>query len=358
MVELMVSKSIPYSRPTICKEEMKTTLECLASDFIGHGDLALEFEKQLAKILTKGKVKATPSGTLSFFLILKLLKVKPQDEIILPSYVPKSLLNPILYLGAIPVLVDVSLQDQSPLLEEVQKKITSKTKALLVSHLFGLPVKVSVYKSLGLPIIEHATHALGAKIENQPCGSVGDYAFFSFSAHQMISTGGAGGALVCQKKEDQEALGFMLESKEEAEDEEGLLSYPFLMSNLQAAMGLSQLSRLNYFIESRKKIAQDYSDALSKAKKSISLQFIDREPVFFQYLIKPSLPLDEALEIFIKHGIEAKKPITKPLHRYLNLPPQDFPNTEQLYHENLSLPIYPTLKKKELELIVKLALQI
>lgn len=358
MVEPMASKNIPYSRPTICKEEMKTTLECLASDFIGHGDLALEFEKQLEKILTKGKVKATASGTLSFFLLLKLLKVKPQDEIILPSYVPKSLLNPILYLGAIPVPVDVSLKDHAPLLEEVQNKMTPKTKALLVSHLFGLPVKVSNYKSLGIPIIEHASHALGATIENQPCGSLGDYAFFSFSAHQMISTGGTGGGIVCQKKEDQEVLSLMLESKEETEDEEGLLSYPFLMSNLQAAMGLSQLSRLNNFIESRKKIAQDYSEALSKTKKNIPLQFIDREPVFFQYLMKPSLPLDEALEIFIKHGVEVKKPIIRPIHRYLNLPAKNFPNTEQLYHENLSLPIYPTLKKKELELIVKLALQI
>lgn len=351
----MESKGIPYSRPTIRKEELKTTLECLISDAIGPGSLAREFEKQLARYLDSGRVRTISSGTLAFFLILKLLKVKSEDEILLPSYAPASLLNPIRYLGAVPVPVDVSLTDYAPLKEEVQKKITEKTRGLLLSHLFGLPVKVSAYEDLGIPLIEHASHALGAQMEGRKCGSLADFAFFSFDASQMISTGGTGGAVVCKNKTHAEGLSALLEGEKTSKNE---VSYPFLMSDLQAAMGLSQLSQLSEFIESRKKIADYYSQALKNAEKTVPLQFIDRSRVFFQYSVGSSLPLEESLQFFKKYEIEARRPIESPLHRILGLPAKDFPHTEQIYHETLSLPIYPTLKKKEVELIAKLAVKI
>lgn len=347
---------IAYSRPTIRKEELRYTLECMISDQIAPGKLVSQFEEELKDLLQVPSLKTTSSATMAFFLILKLLDVKKGDEIILPSFLPQVLLNPIYYLEAVPVIVDVDINDYSPLLNSVKAKISSKTKALMLAHLFGIPIDISKYKELDIPIIENCSQALGAKWLDKPCGSLADFSFFSFYENKMISTGGSGGALASINPEIQEKAEALL--KENPKSTEFKLYYPFPMNDLQASMGLSQLSQLDDFISSRRKIAAFYDQALKKIKKEPLHQFKDREIIRYNYLLKPNLAVEEALNFFHQYNIEAKKPIELPLHRILNLSAQEYANTESILRETISLPIYPTLKKSEAELIKKIAVKV
>jgi dTDP-4-amino-4,6-dideoxygalactose transaminase len=350
-----MSDIIPHSRPTIRQNEMKKTLECMVADAIAPGNLVREFEVKLRKFLEVPVLRAVSSGTAAFFLILKLLNIKEGDEIILPSYVPAALLNPIYYLKATPVLVDVHPVDYAPLPDEIEKKITDKTRAILVAHLFGTPVSLKPYQEFNIPLIEDCAQSLGGSYEEKKCGQTGDYSFFSFYATKMISTGGTGGAVASQNPADQEKLDAMLGK----EDQNAFsLSYPFQMSDLQAAMGVIQLEQLEEFIQYRKKIADFYHSHLKKAGKNVSPSFLNRKSVYYRYIVKTELEIKEALQFFEQYHIEAKRPVFQPLHRYLKLPLQEFPNTEAAYRENLSIPIYPTLKKKDAELISKIAAKI
>lgn len=347
---------IPHSRPTIRQEELKKTLTCMVSDYIGPGKMVEDFERSLASYLGSPYTVAVSSGTMAFFLILKLLGIKPGDEIILPSYAPKILLNPIYYLKAHPVLVDINPEDYSPSHSHLEQKITPQTKAILTIHLFGNPIDASSYRRYGVPVIENAAQALGGHFEERPCGTLGDYSFFSFYASKMISTGGMGGAITSQDLADQERLAKLIHQKDTTDF---AVYYPFFMSDLQASMGLTQLSQLDSFIEYRQKIASFYNDRLLEAKKEPAPIFKNRRQTFFRYIFKSTrIDAEEALSLFHNYHIEAKRPIVIPLHRYLKLPPQEFPQTEMAYRENISLPIYPTLKKTEAEKIIKIAARI
>ena len=169
---------------------------------------------------------------MAFFLILKLLGIKHVDEIILPSYAPKILLNPIYYLKAHPVLVDINPEDYSPSHSHLEQKITPQTKAILTIHLFGNPIDASSYRRYGVPVIENAAQALGGHFEERPCGTLGDYSFFSFYASKMISTGGMGGAITSQDLADQERLAKLIHQKDTTDF---AVYYPFFMSDLQAS---------------------------------------------------------------------------------------------------------------------------
>lgn len=351
----MVNGFIPHSCPTIRKDEMRHTLECMVSDKIAPGRLSKEFELKLAGYIGLPYVQAVSSGSMAFFLILKLLDVKEGDEIILPSYAPAVLLNPIYYLKAVPVLVDCSLGDYAPIKEQVAEKITEKTRALLLSHLFGLPIQLESYRELNIPIIENAAQSLGAEVDEKKCGSLGDYSFFSFYASKMISTGGTGGAVGLKKKEDYEKLKKIIYPDE---SHEFSLTYPFLMNDLQASMGISQLVHIGEFIQSREKIADFYTERLKEAGKAVPGVFLGRKRIFYRYVIASEIGIDESLSIFEKYKIETKRPISLPLHRYLKLENRDFPNSEKAFRENVSIPIYPTLKKSEAEAIAKIMTKI
>jgi dTDP-4-amino-4,6-dideoxygalactose transaminase len=350
-----MDKLIPHSKPTIREEEVKSALKCMISDYIAPGNLVKEFELNLGNYLGTPYVKALSSGTLAFYTILKLLGIKKDDEIILSSYLPHILLNPIHYLEAKPVLVDIEEKGFAPRMSEIRKKITPNTKAILITHLFGIPIEIDEYKEFGVPIIENAAQALGATFGEQKCGTMGDYAFFSFYASKMISTGGMGGAIALKDPSLYEKLGYLI-SREDRTDYQ--TSYPFLLSDVQAAMGISQLKNLDTFVDKRKQIASYYSVELKKAGKVTPDEYMDRTPCFFRYLIQSSLPIEESLGFFKKYNIEAKRPIFKPLHRYLGLDHKQFPQTEKAFYETVSLPIYPTLKKTEADNVLKVACKI
>ncbi len=347
---------IPHSKPTIRKHELKNTLECMITDYIGPGNLVLEFEKKLATYLSTPFTKAVSSGTMAFFLILKLLGIGEDDEIILPSYAPHILLNPIYYLKAKPVLVDINEHDFSPSIADIGEKLTEKTKAILIVHLFGKPVQVEPYRQLGLPVIEDSAQALGAQLDETKCGNMADYSFFSFYATKMISSGGVGGAIVSKEEDDLQKLNDLINRDDR---EEFSAVYPFFMSDIQAAMGITQLEQINEFINYRQKIANFYNQKLIDAGKEVPDFNTDSNRIFYRYLMKTNdLPIEETINIFKNYNIEIKKPIYKPLHRYLKEAPMNYPNSEKIFNEYVSLPIYPTLKKADAELVAKVATKI
>ena len=162
---------------------------------IGSGFFVQKFERQISSLLgVKGAI-AMSSGTSAAYLALKALGVEADDEVILPTYTCFTLVNAVIKAGAKPVLVDNKIDilnhDLNIDPEDVATRINSKTKAMIVPHMFGTPADLKSLSGFGIPIIEDGTLSLGARYENKPVGSFGDLAIFSFNS-KMISTGKGG----------------------------------------------------------------------------------------------------------------------------------------------------------------------
>src|SRR3989338_11463137 len=183
---------IEHSKPTIGKEEQKSIVDVIKTNYLAEGKTVKEFEKELSNYIGTSGGIATSTGTLALHLALMSLDVKENDEIIAPSYVCRSVLNAILYCGAKPVLCDVDKEDYNISFEDAKRKLTKRTKAIIVSHMFGCPAEIDKFRRLGIYIIEDCAHSIGAKYKGRKVGSWGDLAIFSFEGTKYIVTGEGG----------------------------------------------------------------------------------------------------------------------------------------------------------------------
>ncbi len=354
---------IKHSNPTIKKKDLENVLKCLVSDNIGPGSLTQEFELKLLEYLGAKYGTSVSSAEAGLHLILKVLDIKPGEEIIIPSYYYTTILDVIYYVNAVPVLVDIDPGSYHPCFEHVSSKITDKTRAIIIPHLFGLPVNIKQFLNFNdITIIEDCGHSLGAEIKTQEdiseendenpgikTGNFGDYAIFSFYATRMITTG-QGGFIVCKKKKDLESIHDLIQYDER---EDYKVRYSYRLSDMQAALGLKQIDLINYFINVRREIAYIYNKKLLEVNHKIPGDYPDRPNIYYRYPIRVKLPVKEAIDLYQKQGIEVKKPVYKPLHHYLNLDKGGFPNTEEVYKNTVSVPIYPTLQPSQVDLISK-----
>ena len=355
-----MAELIKHSNPTIKKKDLENVLNCLITDEIAPGHLVSEFEDKLTSYLGAKHGLATMSAESALHLILISIGVAKDDEVILPSYYYTNILNVINYLGAKPVLADIDEGSFHISLEDVKSKISEKTKAIIIPHMFGLPVNVRPFLSLGPKIIEDCSHSLGAEIVDigegeeeeslrEKTGTLADFAFLSFYATRMITTG-QGGFLTCKtKKSYEEVLDLIMFD----ERDDYKIRYAYKLSDMQAALGIRQIDLLSYFINVRKEIASIYNKKLMEAKRKYPANFEDRPNIYYRYPIEVKVPPKEAIELYKNQGIEAKRPVYKPLHVYLDMDRKLFPNTEKAYMNTISVPIYPTLTKSSVDLISK-----
>lgn len=339
---------IHHSRPTINNSDIKAVSGVLKSAYIASGDAAREFEKRFAKFIKVNSATATNSGTSALHLALLALKVKAHDEVIIPSFVCSSVLDAVLYLGAEPKIIDIDPSDFNLSLKDTKRKINRSTKAIILPHLFGKPADIEGFLGLGIPIIENCSHSLGARYEGRPVGSFGDISIFSFYATKVITTGYGG--MVCSK--DKDLIDGIKNLIEVDERDNYTMRFNYKMSDLAASLGISQLERLKGFIARRQEIAKSYNKNL-KSKNILLPADKEKNHIYFRYVIRIKANLNKIIEALNKKGIEAKRPVFKPLHHYLGLNRRQFPNTETVFNSALSLPIYPSLKKGEAEFIVE-----
>lgn len=339
---------IHHSRPSFCKEDISLFKSIFESSQIASGVVVRDFEKKFSNYIGCSGALATNSGTSALHLSLLALGIGKSDEIIIPSYVCASVLNAINYIGAKPILVDVDYDTFNISARDTKRKLTKKTKAIIIPHMFGQPCDIDDFLKFDLPIIEDCAQSLGAKYRNRLTGSFGLISIFSFYATKLITTG-YGGMVVSNSKN---LLGKIRDLNEPDKRENYKIRYNFKMSDLQALLGINQLKNLQHFIRKRKELARTYTLALSCYDLELPVKKNNRDHIFFRYVTKTKKAA--SIKKYLKRGgIEIMPPVYKPLHRYLSMNKKNFPNTEKVYKEVVSLPIYPALKKRELLEVIR-----
>jgi len=342
--------SIPHSRPTVGEEDLQALAPVLQSGFLAQGAQVAAFEAELAKLLGVRGGVATSSGTAALHLALLALGLRRGDEVLLPSYACSALLHAVWAAGATPRPVDCDPGSFNMNPEAARKACSSRAKALIVVHAFGLPAELDDLKGLGLPLIEASAQALGATFKGRPVGGIGEAAVLSFYATKLITTGEGG--MLLSNDERILAVGRDLREYDQKEDATPRLNYK--MTDLQAALGLAQLKRLPQFLKRREQIANVYRERLSALPLEQPLLFPGR--IWYRYVVKGPGRADPFLARLQALGVEARRPVFRPLHRYLGQ--EGFPGTEEAWERAVSLPLYPSLSDEEVERVLQAAQEV
>jgi dTDP-4-amino-4,6-dideoxygalactose transaminase len=337
---------IPHSRPLIDAEDIRAVSEVLASGHVSEGEKVREFEAQIASFVGTRYGVAVSSGTAAIHAALVGLHVGKGDEVIVPSFVCAGPYMAVLHAGAIPKIVDVNTSDYNLSVATVKSGISSKTKGIILPHMFGNPAELDELLDLGVPIIEDCAQALGSKHKDRRVGSFGVLSVFSFYATKMITTGEGGMILT----NDSEIYNTVLEIREYDKKPLTAIRYNYKMSDIQAALGISQLRKLKSFIERRKKIAAIYNERFSKIDVSLPCIVSPKDSVFYRYVVKVGR-LAHIQRVIRKNGVMCERPIWEPLHRSLR--ETKCPNSDYLYDHSLSIPLYPSLSEEEVEHVAR-----
>ena len=352
---------IPHSKPTLTKEDSSAVSSVINSGYISQGEAVARFESKLAKYIGVKGGAAVSSGTSAIHLSLIALGVKEGGDVAMPTYVCPALLNAINYVGANPLLIDINPDSYNISMSDLKKKLTKKTRAVIVPHIFGLPADIKDILSSGIPVIEDCAQSVGASYKGKKVGSFGHCAIFSFYATKVMTTGEGGMVLSNSDK----ILEKIRDLREYDHKPNYIVRYNYKMTDLQAAIGISQLKRLDSFISRRRNIARAYSKRFSEIGISIPKVYSESEHIFFRYVIRNRAPehqstrapenkgqkLEDDLKIFEANGVKCMRPIFKPIHRYLGL--KGLPETDRAWNELISIPIYPSLTDGDVKKIVK-----
>ncbi|MFN5372680.1 MAG: DegT/DnrJ/EryC1/StrS family aminotransferase [Bacteroidia bacterium] len=347
---------INHNKPYFAEEENLALKMTLESGYVAAGPLTIAFgnafKEKFSHCPNISMAHCVTNGTSALYMALYALDVKNGDEIIVPTYTCSAVLNAVNLIGGKPILCDNGLQGANPDIDSIKNIVNIKTKAIIITHTLGFPVDVDSFKVFGIPIIEDCCQALGAIYDGMYVGNRGDIAVYSFYASKMISTG-YGGMVITKNKNYANRIDDYL-------DFDGRVDYKprfnFKLSDLQAAVGICQLNRFDYFIEKRKSNAQRYEEALKHNALVSNVQAIPRGTAnnFRFILIFNSFEdLQKGKNHFDQHGITTILPIEpfELLHRYLNQSPDLFPHSEKQASTYLSIPIFPALLEDELKRI-------
>ncbi len=323
---------IPHSRPFLGREEERAVVRALRSGMIGAGEAVSRFEGDFARFLGGGVAVAVQTGSAALHLALLSLGVGPGDRVVLPSYCCAAVLNAVRYCGAEPVLADPDPATANLDPAGVRRRLSARTRAVIVPHLFGLPAPVREIRRLGVPVVEDCAMSLGAE-----GGLLGDVSVFSFYATKMMATGHGG--LVATRDRRRAAVARDLVDYDNRDD--GRTRFNYRMSALAAALGTAQLRRLPGFVERRREIAARYRRALGWGGAPGG-------HAYYRFTVR--VPDVERFARFMaSRGVDCKRPVYRPLHRLLGLSPAGFPGAEELHRTLASVPLYPALRPAEVE---------
>ncbi len=364
----MKNKIIPIAEPDVSGNELKYVTQCIKTGWISSaGSFVSEFEEKFSKYCDAKYGIATTSGTTALHLALVSLGIGKGDEVIVPSFTFASTVHAISYTGAIPVFVDSEdfTWNIDPFL--IEEKITRKTKAIIPVHLYGHPCNmgpiISIAKKHNLYVIEDAAEAHGAEYKGRKVGGLGTLGCFSFFGNKIMTTG-EGGIIVTNSKKLADRMRYLrhqaMSKKRKYYHPE--IGYNYCMTNIQAAIGVAQLERLDKFIEKKRQIAGWYKEALA-GEKSLVLQSEEKwaKSIYWMYsvLLKSNsrLTRDEVIEKLKRHGIETR-PFFYPMHL---TPPYKskikLRVAEKLASSGINLPSGVKLKKQEVEYVARCLLK-
>ena len=358
-------KFLPFTRPAIDEETIQGVAEVLRSGWITSGPQVLALEQALSDYLGGRPVRTLTSATGALEIALQVCGIGPGDEVITPALSFVATPNVILRVGARPVFVDVDLDTRNVSLDQVEQAITAKTKAIMPVHFAGLPVDMDRLYALArkhkLRVIEDAAHAIGSAWRGKRIGSFGDLVSFSFHPNKNMTTI-EGGALSLPGKAETEAVElqrFHGIRKDAAGDIDVVLpGGKYNLTDVAACVGLGQLKQLDAFNAKRRALAMHYFDHL-KTEPPLLLPARGDEGHSW-HMFAPLLPLDRlriSRQQFIQlmHdrgigvGIHYPAMHLFTLYRQFGHSEGDFPNTERIGRETVTLPLFPGMEFADVE---------
>ena len=360
---------IPVNRPLLNENDVNSVSLTVKSGWVSSGSKITEFEKRFANYANKKYASCVSSGSAALEIAIKSLNISCGDEVITPAFSIISNSNAIIKNLAKPILVDTDLDTWNIDINQMEKKISSKTKAIMLPHIYGFPNDMDKIQKIcrlyKLYLIEDASEMIGQKYKKKVCGSFGDVSTFSFYVNKHITTG-EGGMIVTNDKKihnkinELKNLSFGKKNRFNHDD----IGWNYRFTNLQAALGLSQLNRIKQIVKKKIQIGQFYYDNLINNDKIIiqpkKLNYAENIYWVFGILLKTNTKykLNEIREKLKNKNIETRPffwPMNKQfIYNKMGLfRKEKYPSAEYLANNGFYIPSGLGITKREQIYIVK-----
>ena len=371
-----MSNAIPLSLPDITDADIRAVVETLKSGRLSIGPRLEQFEQLVAQRTHRTHAIGVSSGTCALHLSLAALGIGPDDEVITPAFSFVASANCIEYVGAKPVFVDCDPRTLNMKAAEVESKITSKTKAIIGVEVFGNPAGMDELAALStkyeIPLIEDSAEALGGRIGNEPAGAFGRVAIFGFYPNKQITTA-EGGMIVTNDDRLAEICRSLRNHGRPSESMEAgtgtgswlnheRLGYNFRLSEMAAALGVSQMRRLDDLIEARQSVAEAYTRRLM-GNPDLMVPTVEPDTFmsWFVYVVRLSDRYtpddrDEVIEGLRRHELGASNyfppiPLLPYYRRKYHYRPGDFPVAESVSGRTLALPFFAGMTERDVDTV-------
>jgi perosamine synthetase len=374
-VIIVIFMKVPFFVPWITNKDKQNVLKSLNQRWLTNGTFLQKFESNFQKYISSTYSIGVGSGAQALHLAVRGLGIGPGDEVIVPSFTFVATANAVTSCGAKPVFADVDLDTFNISIDSIEKLITKKTKAIIPVHYAGQSCDMdkinSISKKNNLKIIEDCAHALGSTFKNNKCGNLGAVGCFSFYPTKIITTG-EGGMVTCNNLElfkkikilKSQAMSISSNEREKLATwkyDVTDLGYNYRLDEIRSSLGFSQLFRVDQINKMRIKLASIYTNSLSKIK-GIETPIIkdNRNHIFHLYSIKITdeypLTRDELYQKLTQKGIGTSVQYT-PVHLMSYYKKKNknrsLKNSEKLMNQVLCLPIFPKMKLKEIQYVIK-----
>jgi dTDP-4-amino-4,6-dideoxygalactose transaminase len=365
----MSSEFIPFHKPSIGEDEVRSVVETLRSGWLTTGSKVKTFEADFSRYVGSSHAVAVNSGTAALHLALDAVGIKEGDEVIVPAMTFAATAEVVLYFKAKPVLVDCQPETLNIDPEAIERKVTPKTKAIIPVDIAGQPCEyreiLEIARTHNLKVIEDAAHALPAAYHGKKVGTIGDITCFSFYATKTITTGEGGMATTdnpewANRMRMMSLHGISLDAWNRYTDKGSwyyeiiLPGYKYNLTDIAAALGIEQLKRCDQFWEARRRIASHYRAAFADLPEiRVPVCMPDIQHAWHLYAIQLNT---ERLRINRQDFIKALKSQNIgtsvhfiPLHLHpfyrdtFGYQPADFPQASAVFERIVSLPIYPNM---------------
>ncbi len=364
---------IPYGKQTIDQDDIQAVVDVLKSDFLTTGPKIAEFEQTVADYVGAKYAVAISNGTSALHAACFAAGIEPGDEVITTPLTFAASANCVLYCGGTPVFADVDPKTYNIDPEDIQRKITDRTKAIIAVHLAGQPCDMDAIHSIarehGLIVIEDGAHALGSVYKGKKVGSMSDMTTFSFHPVKPITTG-EGGMIVTDNEDFYKKM-ILFRSHGITRDDSMMtrndgpwfyqqfnLGYNYRITDIQCALGCSQMKKLDRFLARRKEIVARYNEAFADCDNIITpYQLSDTESGWHLYIVQvKKCDRRQVFENMREKGIGVNVhyiPVyMHPYYQEHGYENVHCANAEEIYSHIISLPLYPGLTSEQQDYVI------
>jgi len=352
-------KTIPIYTPFIDKTEENLVNDCMKSTWISSkGTYIKKFEEQIKSYTNSNFCTTTSSGTSALHLAMLALDIGNDDEVITTNFTYVASTNAILLVGAKPVFCNVRTEDLNIDVDSIETKITPKTKAILYTNVYGFLCDYErldeIAKKYGLFLIEDAAESFGAKYKSIMSGNLGDISIFSFFGNKTITTG-EGGMVLCKNLQHYNKI---IKLKNQGNSEttyfHDILGYNYRMTNIQAAIGIGQLNKVDKIISLKKKLYNNYISKLEGKVRFIK-ELKGTEPSYWMTpIIFDSQSQKEKVDKKLKDNFIETRPLFTPIDQLPFYEKSTCETAKKIYKLGFLLPSYPGLLEEDQNKICKI----